>query len=162
MASATRALLMVMAAFEAVALARVHLLGHPVSAVVPLLSSAANEPSFVLLWTWMAAVLCVVRASQLAAMNDRRAWRTLALIHIIELAYFVAELCSPTSASGRALLAAGGALLLGDAAPLVAIAPVATFIAGVVLNAAAFTYCWLSTPAGKVAGTPKAAPAKRD
>lgn len=150
---------MVMAAFEVVALARVHLLGHPVSAVVPLLGPTANEPSFVRLWTWMAAVLCVVRASQLAVMNDRRAWRTLALVHIVELAYFVAELVSPTSASGGALVAAGGALLHGDTAPLVAISPVATFVAGVVLNAAAFTYCWLSTPVGKGA---KTAPAKRD
>ena len=161
--AAARALLIFTAAFELVALARVHVLGHPVSAVMPLLTPAADEPSFVRLWTLLAAVLCVVRVSQAAAMLNRAAWRAVALIHVVELAYFVAELSSSTSAAGRALAAAGRALVHGDAAPLVAAAPIVVVLAFIVLNAASFTYCWLATPdAAAAKAGPKGATAKRD
>ena len=139
-------LLAFMSIFEIVALARVHLLGHPLSAIVPTITSPAS-PQMVRIWSWMAAVLALTRGSQLFGMHDRSAWRSLALIHIAELAYFVIEMGSP-GGKGDAVLAAFQTLVLRfDTTPMAAVTEPTVFLFGLIMNAVVFTVCWFRTPA---------------
>ena len=133
--------------FEAVALLRVHVLHEKLSLVMPL--HAKSPASFLPTWTFIATLLLLVRLSQVASTRSRDAWRTTALVHLAEAAYY--------AWLGFASDAAPLLRLLGTA-PFNAARdlPIAVVSAGIVLNAVIFTFCWLATPGSSGSGAAKA------
>lgn len=114
------------AAFEVVAITRVLVLRESIEAVVPLFSVAnAHSQTFVEAWVFIAATLCVVRASQALDVNSSGAWRITALVHILELVYH------------------GFNSIVTERAFSAQVVPPTLILAGVVINAIWFTAAWV-------------------
>lgn len=125
----TRVLLIVLALFEVVAIARLQIWGHAVHDAMPLLvdETPASRASA----TFLLAILAVVRGAQAYDVDAAAAWRITAAVHVLEVAYF-------------ARVGIDGGTLASSVE--------ARAIYGFVLfNAAYFSACWMTSGAGSAA-----------